>query len=118
MKKKRDGTFIVLLTCILAVPTVACLLNELSWNFEPKAWAPWLVVGVILGLIHIILRPILRLITLPLGCLTFGLSGTVIDVALIYFSGSFVRGFEMPGLLYAVLTALVVNVVSAVAGRK
>ena len=65
-----------------------------------------------------ILRPILRLITLPLGCLTFGLSGTVIDVALIYLSGSFVRGFEVPSLLYALLSAVMINVVSAVAGRR
>lgn len=117
MRKKRGGAFIVLLTCIFAVPSVACLMNELSWDFRPENWLPWLTVGAILGLIHMILRPILRLITLPLGCLTFGLSGTVIDVALIYLSGSFVRGFELPGLLYAVLTAVVINVVSGVAGR-
>lgn len=117
MRKKKGGAFIVLLTCILAVPTVACLMNELSWDFRPDSWMPWLAVGAILGLIHMILRPILRLITLPLGCLTFGLSGTVIDVALIYLSGNFVRGFELPGLLYAVLTALVINVVSSMAGR-
>ena len=117
MRKKRGGAFIVLLTCIFAVPTVACLMNKLSWDFSPDSWMPWLTVGAILGLIHMILRPILRLITLPLGCLTFGLSGTIIDVALIYLSGNFVRGFELPGLLYAVLTAVVINVVSSMAGR-
>ena len=118
MRKKRGGAFIVLLTCIFAVPTVACLMNELSWDSRPESWLPWLTVGAILGLIHIILRPILRLITLPLGCLTFGLSGTVIDVALIYLAGAHVQGFEVPSLLYALLTALVINVVSAVAGRR
>lgn len=117
MRKKRGGAFIVLLTCIFAVPTVACLMNELSWDFNPDSWMPWLTVGAILGLIHIILRPILHLVTLPLGCLTFGLSGTIIDVVLIYLSGNFVRGFELPGLLYAVLTAVVINVVNGVAGR-
>ncbi len=117
MRKKGGGPFILLLVCIFAVPTVACLMNELRWEFDPKTWLPFLVVGAILGLAHIILRPVLRLITLPLGCLTFGLSGTVIDVALIYFSGRFVRGFEVPGLLYALLTAVVINVVSGVVGR-
>ena len=118
MKKKRGGAFLLLLTCIFAVPTVACLMKRLSWDFDPDTWLPFLLVGAILGLAHIILRPILRLITLPLGCLSFGLSGTVIDVALLYLSGNFVRGFEMPGLLYALLTAATINVISAVVGRR
>ena len=118
MKKKRGGAFIVLLACIFTLPTVACLMNRLSWNFDLQAWLPYLTAGTILGFVHIILRPILRLITLPLGCLTFGLSGTVIDVALIYLSGNFVRSFEVPSLLYAFLSAVMINVVSAVAGRR
>ena len=117
MRKKRGGALVVLLACVLAVPTVACLMGELSWDAKLEVLRPYLAVGTLLGLAHILLRPLLRLITLPLGCITFGLSGTVIDVLLIYFCAGFVRGFELPGLLYALLTALLINGVCAVTGR-
>ena len=114
MRKRRGGPFIVLLTCILAVPTVAVLMGVLPRSQNWQLCLPYLTVGAVLGIAHIILRPILRLIALPLGCLTLGLSGTLIDIALIYLSAGFVRGFEVPGILYALLTAVTVNVVKGI----
>ena len=65
------------------------------------------------------LRPVLRLLSAPLGCLTLGLSGTVIDVALIYLSARLFPAFQVPSLLYACLTALLINGVCAFAtGRR
>ncbi|MBQ8506283.1 MAG: phage holin family protein [Clostridia bacterium] len=117
MRRKRGGAFITLLICILSVPTVAVLMGELPKAQSWESYLPHLVTGAVLGLAHIILRPILRLITLPLGCLTLGLSGTIIDIALIYLSAGFVQGFAVPSFLYALLTAAVVNVVCGVVGR-
>ena len=114
MKKRRGGGFVVLLACILAAPTVAAIMGFLPKTPDWELCLPWLAVGAVLGVAHLLLRPLLRLVTLPLGCLTLGLSGAVIDVALIYLSASFVDGFAVPSLLYAVLTAVVVNVVSGV----
>ena len=60
----------------------------------------------------------LRLLSAPIGCVTLGLSGMVIDVGLIYLCGRLVEGFDVPGPLYAVLTAVLINVICAVAARK
>ncbi len=63
--------------------------------------------------------PVSILLTAPLGCLTLGLSGTVIDVALIYLSARLFPAFQVPSLLYACLTALLINGVCAFAtGRR
>ena len=74
--------------------------------------------GALLGVAHLVLRPVLRLLSAPLGCLTLGLFGLVIDVGLIYACGSLVEGFTVPGPLYAVLTAVLINVICAVAGAE
>ena len=110
----------IVLCCVLAVPTVAALLGADGGGMPTFEQAkPALLTGLVLGLAHLIVRPLLRLITTPLGCLTFGGIGFVIDVALIYAADYLVPTFEMPGLLYAVLTALLINVVCAiVAGRR
>lgn len=116
MRRKRGGGFVVLFACVLAVPTVAVIMGELPRTQNWEVYLPCLAAGAVLGAAQLVLRPLLRLITLPLGCLTLGLSGTLIDVGLIYLSAALVDGFAVPSLLYALLTAALVNVVKGVAG--
>ena len=113
---RPSRSIVVMLTCILAVPTVACIMQFLSIHDQAdlKLAAPYFIVGAALGVAHLILRPLLRLITAPLGCLTFGLSGTVIDVGLIYLSARVLPTFQVPSLLYALLTAILINAVCAI----
>ena len=109
---------IIFLTCLLALPTVACLMYGMPENAGFESFRPMLAAGALLGLAHLLLRPLLRIITAPLGCLTFGLSGTVIDIALIYLCAHFVEGFSIPGFLYALLSAMFINAVTAFTGAR
>ncbi|MBR6891283.1 MAG: phage holin family protein [Clostridia bacterium] len=120
MKKKKGGRWsVIFLCCTLAVPTVAAMMGAYAGTPTVEQLAPALATGALLGLAHILLRPALRLITAPLGCMTLGLFGMVIDVGLLYGCDALVEGFELPGLLCAVLTAVVINAVCAVAaGRR
>lgn len=117
---RPSRSFVVMATCILAAPTVACIMQFISIHSqaELKLAVPYLIVGAALGIAHLILRPVLRLITAPLGCLTFGLSGTVIDVALIYLSARALPTFQVPSLLYALITAILINGICAFAGGR
>lgn len=120
MKKKRKSPFLIFMTCVLAAPTCGVLVGELSLPAGMDAAAllnllqPWLAVGVLIGAAHLLVRPVLRLLTAPLGCLTLGLFGFVIDVALIYAAAFLVKDFGMPTLVYAILTAVLINVINAV----
>ena len=123
--KKRKSPFVVFLCCVLAVPTVGVLMGLLA---EPEGgWLgeaglsllrPWLATGAILGAAHVLLRPILRLLSAPIGCLTLGLFGFVIDIGLIYGCAAFVNGFEVASLLYAALTAIVINTICAITSAR
>lgn len=115
--KTPRGT-LIFLTCVLAVPTVACILYGTPERLDLPTFAPLLATGTILGIAHLFLRPLLRLITAPLGCLTLGLSGTAIDIALIYLSAGFVRGFHVPDFLFALLTAFLINAVTSFVGAR
>ena len=120
MRKRRGAGrwTIIFLCCTLAVPTVAALMGYYGETITLERAQPALVAGALLGVAHLLLRPVLRLITAPLGCLTLGLFGMVIDVGLLYACGQLVDGFDVPGLLYAVLTSVVINVVCAVAASR
>ena len=116
MKKPRKT--LIFLTCVFAVPTVACVMYGFPAQADFQTFAPLLSCGCVLGLAHLVLRPLLRIITAPLGCLTLGLSGTAIDIALIYLSARFVKGFYVPGFLYALLTALLINAITCLVGAR
>ena len=115
MKKERGWRWAVIFaTCTLAVPMVAALMGYYGGAIPTLEQAkPGLLTGALLGLAHLLLRPVLRFVSAPLGCLTLGLFGLVIDVGLIYACGRMVKGFSVPGPLYAVLTAMLINVICA-----
>lgn len=106
-KISRSG--IVFTACLLAVPTVPELICGMKIWGNPDMLRAYLLAGLLLGLAHLLLRPLLRIITLPLGCLTFGLSFTAIDIGLIYLAAEFVDGFMIPSFICAAATALLIN---------
>ena len=118
-RHKSSRGLLIFLCCVLAVPTVGALMGLVPPDVKPEAAMPALLVGALLGAAHLVLRPVLRLLFAPVGCLTLGLFGLVIDVALIYLCAHCVQGFAVPSFLYALLTALLINAVCAVAaGRR
>ncbi len=72
--------------------------------------------GAVLGLGYLVARPVLRLLTMPVGCLTLGLSNFVIDVALLMLCDSWIAGFQIDGVLWAAAASFVINAVVIIAG--
>ena len=68
-----------------------------------------LIVAVILGVLNLIVKPILVLLTLPINILTLGLFTWVINGFLFWFVATFVDGFSVNGLWTAILGALIVS---------
>ena len=115
--KRRGGWLMLFLICTAAVPTTAMLVYGAAFP-DFAAAAPYLATGAALGALHVLARPILRVLFAPLGCLTFGLAGTGIDIALIYLAGYLVDGFYAPSIWYALITALLINAASGILGVK
>ena len=76
-------------------------------------WKILLICGVILSLINAIIRPILKLISLPLIIITFGLFSFVINVLMVWLLTRFVPQLIITGVIAFILTALVVSVTNA-----
>lgn len=71
-----------------------------------------LIVAVLLGIVNIVLRPILVVLTLPINILTLGLFIFIINGLLFWFLASFVQGFEVDGFWTAVIGAIIVSLIS------
>lgn len=72
-----------------------------------------IVAAVILGLLHLIVKPVLFILTLPINILTLGLFSFVLNALLFWFAASFVEGFSVAGFIPALLGSLLVAVISS-----
>ncbi len=67
-----------------------------------------LIVAVVLGLVNLILKPILVILTLPITLLTLGLFTFVINALLFWFVSTFIDGFVVDGFISAFIGAFFV----------
>lgn len=106
---------IVFCCCVLAMPTCVYLLS----GFHSQSLGCSVAMGVLLGVAHVILRPILRFVSAPIGCLTLGLIQPIIDIGLIYGCAALIDGFEVTSFLHALLAVALVNTICFITcGRK
>ena len=109
---KPGGIAVTFLCCVLGVPTCAKLIPGIAAADVMAG----LQAGVLLGVAYLLLRPALKLLTLPIGCLTLGLTNFAIDVGLLYGCAYLIEGFSVENVIAAVGTAVLINGISAVAG--
>lgn len=69
-----------------------------------------IVVALVLGVLNILIRPLLLILTLPVNLLSLGLFTFVINALLLWLVSFFVKGFEVSGFLAAFLGALLIAV--------
>jgi len=76
-----------------------------------------LVAAFLLGIVNTILRPILVLLTLPVTLLTLGLFLLVINGLMLWLVSALVSGFHVSGFWAAVLSSILISIVSWVLSR-
>ena len=74
--------------------------------------ATLVVISIIWGILTLIIRPILILLTLPINFLTLGLFTFVINALLLMLMAKIVPGFSISGFGTALLAAIVLSLVN------
>ena len=69
-----------------------------------------LLTAIVLGLINAVIKPVLKLLTLPLTIMTLGLFSLVLNALLIMLTARLVPGFQVQGFLWAVAFSIVLTV--------
>ncbi|HAI22131.1 MAG TPA: hypothetical protein DCM14_09610 [Clostridiales bacterium UBA8153] len=94
----------------LALLVTAHLLEE---GVILEGFVPAFIAATCLGLVNAVIRPVLMLLTLPINVLTLGLFTLVINGLMLWMVSAVVAGFALGGLLWAILAALLLSVISA-----
>lgn len=92
----------------LALLLVAYLLP----GIEVASFYIALIVAIVLGLLNLVAKPILVILTLPINVLTLGLFMWVINGFLFWFVATFIQGFTVSGFGIAIVGSLIVSIFS------
>lgn len=93
------------------------LISELIDGITVGGLYPAIIASIVLGILNIIIRPILLILTLPITIVTLGLFAFVVNASLFLFAASFIEGFEVQNFWYALLGSLLMSIVSTIGNR-
>ena len=92
----------------LAVGITAYFMDSVT--IEP--WWVTVIVAVVLGLINSVVRPVVKLLSLPITILTLGLFALVVHGLMVLLCAYFIEGFKVDGLGAAILFSIILAVVN------
>ncbi len=72
------------------------------------------IVAIVLGIVNILIKPLLLILTLPINILTLGLFTLVINALMIMLVSALVPGFNVAGFSWALITGIVMSLVGYV----
>ncbi len=103
----------LIIRTLLSALAVLLLANILP-GISVSDFVTAIIVAVVISLLNLIVRPILILLTLPVTILTLGLFLLIINALILLLADRMIDGFEVSGLLWALLFSLLLSVVQAV----
>jgi putative membrane protein len=72
-----------------------------------------LILAAVLGLLNLIIKPLLVLLTLPINILTLGLFTFVINALIILLASSIVKGFAIGGFWNALIFGILLMIIQS-----
>jgi putative membrane protein len=94
----------------VAIVVAAYVLPALS----VESWKSAVVAGLLLGLLNTFVRPIFRLLTLPINVATLGLFVVVTNALILVILDWLMPGLKIDGFLWAIVTAVIIAVITTV----
>lgn len=83
-------------------------------GFQIATFQTALLAAIVIGLLNIVIKPILLLLTFPINFLTLGLFTFVINAVVLWLATFIVTGMTIDNVLSGILAAIVISVVSTI----
>jgi len=112
----------------VALWVTSLVYSDISFGKHPEAWAV-VVVAVVVGLANALVKPVLKILTLPISLMTLGLSGLIVNgvvllgvayvaeqLKLTFKVGHFPPTLDTTTIGAAIIGAIVLSVVSLAIG--
>lgn len=94
----------------IALLIVAWLFDAIWFDSVGAAF----IAALVLGIINVTLRPILKLLALPVTILTLGVFALIINALMLLLTGNLVPGFHVESFFAAFFGSIVLSIVSSI----
>jgi len=99
---------------ILLTAVAVVILAKFLPGVGVEGFTSAIIVAVVLGLLNIIVKPILVILTLPITIVTLGLFLLVINACIILLADKFIDGFAVDGFWIALLFSLLLSFLQSI----
>jgi len=99
---------------VIAVCATVHVGRIIGVGLEWRGWPRALLFVVVLAIVNAVIRPIVKVLTLPLNCLTFGLFAFVVNALLFWGTAYFTKGIEVQTFWAALFGSVVLGFLSAI----
>lgn len=104
-----------LLIRLLITAGIVMLLSHVLTGVAVSGYAAALIVAAVLGVLNILVKPILIILTIPITILTLGLFLLVINACIILMADQFIDGFAVDGFWTALLFSILLSISQSIA---
>ena len=73
--------------------------------------------GLLLGLFNLLIKPIIKVLSLPINILTLGLFNLVINAGMLWIVDLILKGLELEGFWGYIWTSLVISIISIIVSK-
>ena len=99
---------------LLITAVVAYLLTYVLSGVHFDGFTSTIIFALVLGILNLIVKPILKLLGLPLTIITLGLFSLVINAIIIMLADYFIDGMTVDGFWWALIFSIVLSLVTSV----
>jgi putative membrane protein len=108
---RREDAMLYLITNWFIGALSLMIVAHLIPGFIVRSFGSALIAALVIGLVNATIGLVLKIMTLPLTILTFGLFLFVVNAILLQLAAALVSGFSIDGFFPAILGAVVLTIV-------
>ncbi|TGE31014.1 phage holin family protein [Desulfosporosinus sp. Sb-LF] len=94
------------------VNTIAFFLAAVFLPIEATTPLHFFGAGIVLGLVNLLIRPVLIILTIPLNLITLGVFTLIVNTWMIMLTSGLMPGFYVPGFGVAFIASIFVSLVN------
>lgn len=92
---------------------VLLITSYLVPGFHIESYTSAFIVAAVLGILNILIKPILIILTLPVTILSLGLFMFVINAILLLIAAQIVKGFQIDSFGTAIIASIVITIIGS-----
>ena len=97
---------------VLVIAITLLLISQYVPGIVVESFYTAVVVAIVWGILGLTVRPVLKLLTLPINIITFGLFSLVLNALLFWFLATFIKGFSVTGFVPALIGTIILSIVA------